>query len=132
MALNRYRQAVATRRLYEWERLVVDVHPKLDKPLPMDRLRALARRAWALEGRDPAKFPRIVAGRGMNCGNGGLVSYFFTLIDGTEPRIVLARHQRRVGIMCHELAHAMQGYRGYDHGPAFVERYLRLLQWCGL
>lgn len=124
--MDKVRQALHTRRLYAWEREVMHVRRPLNVSLPMEVIHAWVDTIWLSEGRTKRK-PRVVAGRGEFY-NGRWLSFYQTT---PGPRIVLARNQRNLGVVLHELAHALVGNRGYDHGPAFVECYLYLLERYG-
>lgn len=101
-----------TRRLYAWEARTFRGRPCVS----IATLRRLAQRVWRdLKINRP--LPQIVAGRGTPY-NGRLYSYY----DGVK--IVLARNERQVHVLLHELTHAM----GYDdHDQRFVKQYLMLL-----
>lgn len=103
----------------------VDKHPSCPcTDVPMAVLQRLAGYVWASESvQRPA--PRVVAGRGTPAdglagGSTGYTSY------EQAGKIVLARTQRNVSVLLHELAHAMHP-RGYHHGPAWLATYKRLL-----
>lgn len=106
-------KAQDTRRVYAWEMTTFRGAPRVS----IHALRRLARRVWR-ETRCRAMLPTIVAGRGTPY-HGRLYSY----CDGT--RIVLARNERQVFVLLHELTHAM----GYDdHDAAFLRQYQQLLR----
>ena len=119
------RRALYTKAVYQWEREFLDLHPRMNAALPMPALQRLARRIWRSHGNGKT-MPKIVAGQGL-ASDARRQSYYTIRVDNTEPRIILARHQRRVGVLLHELAHALGDYREYDHGPAFTNRYFHLL-----
>lgn len=105
-----------TRRLYQWEAQQYRGRPTV----AMSRLHALLRRVWRdLCPQTPC--PVLRAGRGTRY-HGRWYSYY----DGTE--IVLARNERTVPILLHELTHAL----GHDvHDAAFRDQYAHLLQRYG-
>ena len=119
------RRALYTKAVYQWEREFLDLHPCMNADLPMSALQRLARRIWSVHG-NGKMLPAVVSGCGL-ASDERRQSYYTIRIDNTEPRIVLARHQRRVGVLLHELAHALGTGREYDHGPAFTNRYFHLL-----
>lgn len=102
-----------TRRVYAWEMQTFRGAPRVS----IHRLRQMARSVWRTY-RISHPLPKIVAGRGTPY-HGRLYSYY----DG--ERIVLARNERQVFVLLHELTHAM----GYDdHDARFMRRYLSLLR----
>ena len=112
-----------TRRFYGFDRLMAYTPLPIWRDRPMAELQRLASHVWCAE-RQRGPCPRVVAGRGVLVGSGGLVSY------QSGPLIVLARHQRNLGTLLHELAHAMTR-GGYEHGPAFTRRALYLYEQYG-
>lgn len=89
----------------------------------MAKLRRIAMKIWhdlfSTSGRDYYPLPNIRAGRGVKY-NGYLYSYYEKYYG-----IVLARNQRNIVILIHELTHAL----GYDdHDKAFVNQYFKLLR----
>lgn len=107
---------IDTRRVYAWEMQTFRGAPRVS----IHTLRRLARRVWAT-CRPTAPLPQIVAGQGTRY-HGRWYSYY----DGT--RIVLARNERQVFVLLHELTHAL----GYDdHDAAFLRQYHRLLRTYG-
>ena len=98
------------------------LHTWVYQDTPMADLQRLAGVVWAGE-RLQRDAPRVVAGRGV-VWSGWTCSY------ECGGLIVLARHQRRPGILLHEVAHAIiRG--GYWHGPAFQKCFLHLLEKYG-
>lgn len=124
-----------TRRLYRFETKLdgrVPIHLSRDRPVVT--LQRLADHIWTGE-RLSAPRPRVVAGRGTPADDRtGLTSYWHAFKwegeDAWVSEVVLSRTQRNVKTLLHELAHAMS-WRGLDHGPAFVRRYLYLLATYG-
>lgn len=113
----------STRRLYKFEAEFFRGHV-LNKSVPMIDLRRLARQIW-LDLDQPIKtLPKIRAGRGTLY-NGSLYSYY-----QEDGGIVLARNQRTIPILIHELVHAL----GFDdHNRNFVDAYFILLRkWANL
>jgi hypothetical protein len=98
----------------------------LHRDRPIAELRALAHLVWHNAGRDPALLT-VVAGDGMRRAGHYLVSYSATHNLGADRRIVLARSQRTVYVLLHEMSHALGSNREYNHGPAFRRRYHDLL-----
>lgn len=117
-----------TRKLYTWESTTyMGLWAQKDRSI--GQLRRLAARIWKLEGMKKP-LPRVVAGRGVTNGHDGpYLSYWQECMDRTSV-VVLARHQRNVAVLLHELAHALY-LGGLDHGPAFARRYLYLLLTYG-
>jgi len=111
-----------TRRVYLFEAQYFHGHP-LSRNMPMAKLRRIAMKIWhdlfSTSGRDYYPLPNIRAGRGVKY-NGSLYSYYEKYYG-----IVLARNQRNIVILIHELTHAL----GYDdHDKAFVNQYFKLLR----
>lgn len=102
-----------TRRVYAWEMQAFRGAPRTS----ITMLRRLAQRVWR-ELKVTRPLPEIVAGRGTPY-HGRLYSYY----DGT--RIVLARNERQVFVLLHELTHAL-GHE--DHDSRFRRQYQALLQ----
>lgn len=125
-----------TRRLYKFESEFFRGH-KLNKSLPMAVLRKLAEKVW-LDHEAPtggshfftSGGPNIRAGRGVMY-NGYLYSYY-----QEDEGIVLARNQRTIPILLHELTHTiLPDYVDFndDHSQKFVDLYFDLLwQYAGL
>lgn len=110
-----HRRAVDTRRLYRFED-TTHFGRWLEQPRRMPCLRRWALRLWALYGRAHAL--RVAAGRGTPYG-GKLFSYCM----GTSY-IQLARHERTLKVLAHELVHAL----GYPyHNRAFVLKMQEVL-----
>lgn len=86
----------------------------------MAQLQRLAVRVWLDVGRTTPP-PRVVAGSGMPWGTlyVGWTSY------EQGGRIVLARHQRNMAVLLHEVAHALHP-RGIAHGPRFMKTWIGL------
>lgn len=116
MRKSAVRKARDTRAVYAWE-----MHTfRGAKREPIARLRRLAQRVWR-DQRTRKPLPEIVAGRGTPY-HGRLYSYY----DGT--RIVLARNERQVFVLLHELTHAL-GHE--DHDSRFRRQYETLLRQYG-
>lgn len=82
-------------------------------------MRLFAAKVWRAHSVRGQVMPRIVCGRGVLY-NGSLYSYY-----QEDDGIVLARNQRTIPILLHELVHAL----GYDdHDRMFVDAYFRLLR----
>lgn len=119
-----FNKNVSTRHLYRFER----EYFWGEILQPIEYLRTLAKKIWTEEGRagkylfDTVEpMPSIVAGKGTRY-NGRYYSYY----DG--ERIELARSERKVSVLIHEMVHAL----GYDkHDQAFVEKYFQLLEDFG-
>jgi hypothetical protein len=122
--------ARATFRFYTFQRNLPKVrHPPLFAPRRIGYLRSLANRVWAAEGRKGLP-PLVVAGRGLSIGcdvRTWFVSYAHFDRRVGRYRIVLARQQRNVEVLLHELAHALGGNDKDCHGEAFTRRNFRLL-----
>lgn len=102
-----------TRFVYTWEFTTF----RGARRLRMATLRRLAQRVWR-DARCRGPLPTIVAGRGTPY-HGRLYSYC------EDGRIVLARNERQVYVLLHELTHAI----GYDdHDAAFLRQYQRWLR----
>ena len=116
------RRAVETRALYSYE-IAQFRDPSLIQVRSMPELRRFAERLWehAKTARNES-MPQIVAGRGYFQNNRWL-SY----CEGRR-RIVLARHERTLLVLIHELTHAL----GFEtHGVRFRRRYFELLEQFG-
>jgi hypothetical protein len=89
----------------------------------MPQLRRLARRLWEdQKTARPDAVPQILAGRGAYQ-SGRWLSY----CEGRR-KIVLARHERNLRTLIHELTHAI----GFGtHGAGFRQRYFALLARYG-
>jgi hypothetical protein len=113
------RHAVQTRALYRYEGTRFrDSH--LLKVRSIKELRRLTARIWQAEKTArPDAAPAIIAGRGVYQ-SGRWLSY----CEG-RAKIVLARHERNILVLIHELTHAI-GFT--HHGTAFRERYFGLLR----
>jgi hypothetical protein len=106
--------SVDTRRLYAFEARFFRATPQ-SHTRPMAELRRLAGRVWSGLGRKGC--PRVVAGPGVRY-LGARYSYC------RDGYIQLARNQRNVLTLLHELTHAL----GHDyHDAAFVKTYRSLL-----
>jgi hypothetical protein len=112
---------LATRKFYAFDRRLAWL-VEWSGYLTIPQLQRLAAYVWAAE-RQRGPVPRVVAGRGILWG-GSRLSYYRR--DDPVPRIELSRHQRDVGTLLHELAHAMGPWDKLDHGPAFTARCFHL------
>ena len=114
------RRAAETRWLYRIEREFLHTTNEFaNRKRRMDYLNRLAKRIWNAEAPPGRRFPTIEAGKGVLY-NGDWLSY---CMGYTE--IVLARGQRTVLVLLHELTHALgPGV----HGPKFVKLYFYLLR----
>ena len=114
------RRAAETRWLYRIEReFLHTTNDYANRTISMKRLNRLAKRVWAAEAPEGRRFPTITAGKGVMYG-GAWLSY---CLGYTE--IVLARGQRNILVMLHELTHALGPC---VHGPKFVKLYFYLLR----
>ena len=116
--MQSHRRAVETRRLYRFEDVFTRTLPvDVRRDRRIAELRDIAAGVWSGEGRSTATCPTVTCGAGVPQ-NGAWFSY----CEG--DRIVLSRAQRTVGVLLHELTHAL----GHDtHGKDFVNRYVHLL-----
>lgn len=119
----RHRNASDTRWLYRLEDTTLRYNGFANADRPMAFLRELADKVWAAEAPAGRRKPTITADDGT-LHNGRAVSY----CEGFT-RIVLARSQRNVLVLLHELTHALGPC---VHGPKFIRLYFRLLRrWAG-
>lgn len=81
----------------------------------------VADRVWSKYGVGPK--PAVHCTRGDPAPGGGFTSYY----DPQRNRVVLARHQRTLTVLLHELAHALTPHAKLAHGPAFCITYARLM-----
>jgi len=114
------RRAAETRWLYRIEReFLHTTNDYANRTVSMKRLNRLAKRVWDSEAPPGRRLPSIEAGKGLWY-TGAWLSY---CMGYTE--IVLARGQRTVLVLLHELTHALgPGV----HGPKFVRLYFYLLR----
>ena len=114
------RRAAETRWLYRIEReFLHTTNDYANRTVSMKRLNRLAKRVWENEAPKGRRFPTIEAGKGVYYGDAWL-SY---CMGYTE--IVLARGQRTILVLLHELTHALGPC---VHGPKFVRLYFYLLR----
>ena len=108
-----------TRWLYRLEDKTFRFNRRAVESRSMKSLRSLAQRVWKREAPNRS-LPRIVAGRGAKTKGYALWSFCegFSYIE-------LARHQRTILVLLHELTHALGPC---VHGPKFVRLYFRLLR----
>ena len=107
---------VKTRNLYNFEEIYFR-KTRLSKNLSMGSLRKYAKRVWNVFGKNK-QFPKIISSRGdLYCGR--YMSYYF------KNDICLARNQRDIITLVHELTHAL----GFDnHGKLFVDMEFKILE----
>jgi len=117
----RYRNAKDTRWLYRLEDRTLKYNRFANADRPMDELRKIADRVWAAEGGSRRK-PTIRGTDGVRYG-GKQYSFCSGFTD-----IVLARAQRNVLVLLHELSHALGPC---VHGSKFIKLYFRLLHKFG-
>lgn len=115
----RYRNASDTRFLYRLEDTTLRYNSYANADRSMKFLRDLADKVWAAEAPAGRRKPTITADDGVLHG-GRAMSY---CLGFTE--IVLARSQRNVLVLLHELVHALGPI---IHGPKFIRLYFKLLQ----
>lgn len=115
------RQAAATRWLYRVENELLKYNAYANADMSMKDLRAIAKTIWRAEGPHGRKLPNIVAGRGIKDRKKDTLQSF---CEGYSE-IVLARHQRTILVLLHELTHAI-GPR--LHKAKFIRTYFPLLQ----
>jgi len=112
-----------TRWLYRLEDTTLRYNSFANADRPMAFLREFAERVWAAEAPAGRRKPTITADYGT-LHNGRAYSY----CEGFT-KIVLARSQRNVLVLLHELTHALGPC---VHGPKFIRLYFRLLRrWAG-
>jgi hypothetical protein len=115
-------RAAETRREYTFEDKWVR-SPFLDRPRSMKYLRTLAERVWR-EQDIKRPLPEILAGPGELC-NGRRRSWCMSTGRNTS-RIVLARHERNVAVLLHELVHALGEHYAF-HDVRFVKKLLQFM-----
>lgn len=115
--------AVNTNRIYRFEWNGIGKHP-FNRKCSIDELRTIAKKLWSVKNKRKFKELEIVCGRGTMY-NGRLLSY---CQYDNKVRIVLARNQRDIVTLVHEIVHG-QGYE--DHGPGFVRKMLYYLVYLG-
>jgi hypothetical protein len=112
-----------TRWLYRLEDKTFRFNRRAVERRSIRTLRSLALRVWKREAPNRS-LPRIVAGRGTRT-----KGYTFQSFCEGFSYIELARHQRTILVLLHELTHALGPC---VHGPKFVRLYFRLLrEWAG-
>lgn len=111
-----------TRRLYRFEAEWFYGQPLL----PMKDLQKVAQKIWKEAGRSGhylfdkvMPMPAVIAGKGTRY-NGRYYSYY----DPDSNKIVLARNERKMFVLIHEMVHAL-GFN--DHDEKFVDKYFDLL-----
>ncbi len=108
--------SIKTRNLYRFEEVYFK-NTTFSQSLSMNILRKQAFRVWKMFGENK-KFPKIIAGRGVFY-NGRYLSY------SLENNICLARNQRNIITLVHELTHAL----GFDfHDKKFVTVEFNILE----
>lgn len=114
----RYRRAVETRWMYKQEATVLRLNKFAVKSRPMAYLRGLGQEIWVEEAPGGRTMPTIRAHDGILY-NGQSMSYCLGF-----TQIYLARAQRDILVLAHELTHALgPSY----HGKYFIKRYFPLL-----
>ena len=106
---------VKTRHLYGFEEVYFK-GTRFSKSLSMNKLRKLTKKIWNTFGHNK-KMPELVADSGVFYG-GRFISYF-------ETNIHLARNQRNVITLVHEITHAL-GFN--DHDKRFVDMEFNILE----
>ena len=118
----RYRNSLDTRWLYRQEDAVLRYNSYANADRSMSFLREVLDHVWAAVAPTGRRKPTITADRGT-LHNGRAVSY----CEGFT-KIVLARSQRNVLVLLHEVTHALGPC---VHGRKFVKLYFRLLRKFG-
>lgn len=118
-------QACNTRSIYRFEQNAFKFHD-FGKMRSIDELRNIAAKLWNTKNRRKTRKLEIVCGRGSKY-NGRYLSYCQE-INKNKIRIVLARNQRDIVTLIHEIVHA-QGYD--DHCERFVRKVLFYLSYMG-
>lgn len=118
--------SLASRRAYAFQWRLQKLSPHLRRDRPMAELQRLTAYVWSAE-RSTLPMPRVVAGDGWRHPVWGLTSY----CDTNLRRIVLCRDNRNIGVLIHELAHALGPWDKVIHGQAFLARQFRLLETYG-
>jgi hypothetical protein len=118
------RDSEATRKLYALT-TSVPFEPWLVQVYGTATMNRATDRVWCRYGK--GERPRVVMGRGMAVAEGGYTSYY----DPATNAIVMARHQRCLHVLFHELAHALTPRAKLVHGPAFCEMFIRLMSEFG-
>lgn len=94
----------------------------MGRDVPIGELRKLAEKIWRAHTNRRDKCPVIVAGDGHRQ-NDRWISY----CEG-RCKIVLARHERRIPVLIHEMVHALGPV---NHGRAFEKRFFALMDKYG-
>lgn len=115
------RSARHTKLAYRFDQVMRPMPTRLIKDRSIGTLRNLAGVVARWEAPDRAHRLEVVAGRGLPASVGGFTSYC------AGNRIELARHQRSLIVLLHELAHWLTPPSRIDHGPSFMRTYMRLL-----
>jgi hypothetical protein len=115
----RHRNAQDTRWLYRLEDTTLRYNSFANSDRSMTFLRSIVDQVWQAEAPAARRKPTITADYGV-LHNGRAVSY----CEGFT-KIVLARSQRNVLVLLHELTHALGPC---VHGQKFVRLYFRLLK----
>jgi hypothetical protein len=115
----RHRNARDTRWLYRLEDTTLRYNSYANADRSMSFLREVLERVWEAMAPAGRRKPTLTADRGT-LHNGRAVSY----CEGFT-KIVLARSQRNVLVLLHEITHALGPCL---HGRKFVKLYFRLLQ----
>ena len=118
-------QAYQTRNIYKFEQKAFKFHEFGDMR-SINELRKIAKKIWNHSNRRKNRELEIVCGKGSKY-NGRYLSYCQEL-SRSKTRIVLARNQRDIVTLIHEIVHA----QGYDnHCKRFVKKVLFYLEFMG-
>lgn len=115
-------KAWQTRRFNQWDKDSMDKWPhKLTRWRRIPALRKLLEQIWFAEAEPLRRMtpPRLI--RSVD------FSYFWT----TRFAIALTDQQQCLGILLHEIAHALTPKWADDHGPSFQRTYKYLLYKYG-
>ncbi len=118
-------QAYQTKIIYKFEQEAFKFH-EFAKMRSIQELRDIAMKIWNHSNRRKKRELEIVCGKGLKY-NGRYLSYCQEL-SRSKVRIVLARNQRDIVTLIHEIVHA-QGYG--DHCKKFVKKVLFYLEFMG-
>lgn len=118
MQKSSIRRAKETRWLYRLEARTLSFDSYANQERSMLFLQTLTKRLWKREAPQGRRLPSVRAGRGILHGK-TLLSF---CLGYTE--IVLARNQRTILVLLHELTHALGPC---VHGEKFIRIYFKLL-----
>lgn len=113
-----------TNKIYKFEALAFRYHP-FGKIYSIEELRYIANKIWKHRNKRKHQDLVIVCGQGV-LQNGRYLSYYQH--TGKHHKVVLARNQRDIVTLVHEIVHA-QGYD--DHDDRFVKKVLFYLEYLG-